>query len=124
MRIKQNRLKTYHVRKVSMAKDREGSTYPEYASAVSFRGEIWPAGGKIQAEMYGNRLSYIQNMKIRGNYKVKSDEKGILHYVYENGLDIMEGDGMCLYVSPDAKPDYKIISIKPYKPLRLEVKKI
>ena len=49
------------------------------------------------------------------------DEKGRLHYVFpETGLDVMEGDGLCLHVPGDAPPDYRVISIRPYTPLRLE----
>lgn len=124
MRLKRSRIKPYHHKKAIPKKDGEGNSYTEYSEAVLFVGEVWPAGGKIQAEMYGNRLSYIRNVRIQGTYTITEDEKGILHYVYDNGLDIVEGDGMCLYVSEDAMPDYKVISIKPYSHLRLEAEKL
>lgn len=123
MRMKRNRTKMYFLRKAIPLKDREGNTYVEYEKAHSFKGESWPAGGKIQAEMYGNRLSYIQNVKIQGKYIVKPDTKGALHYIFENGLDVVENDGVCLYVSAELEPDYKIIYIRPYQPLLLEVEK-
>lgn len=124
MRLKRSRIKTYHSKKAMPKKDGEGNSYTEYDAPVPFNGEVWPAGGKIQAEMYGNRLSYIRNVRIQGNYTIEADEKGLLHYIYDNGMDIMEGDGMCLYVSADAAPDYKVLSIKPYRYLRLEVEKL
>lgn len=123
MRLKRNRIKQYYFRKAVPRKDGEGNSYVEYEKSISFTGEVWPAGGKIQAELYGNRLSYIRNMRIDEKYTIKEDEKGIIHYIYDNGVDIVEGDGMCLYVSADAMPDYKVISIKPYRHLRLEVEK-
>ena len=124
MRMKQSRIKTYFLRKAITVKDGEGCTSIDYSKAIAFQGECWPAGGKVQAKLYGNRLSYIRNVKVDGRYNVTSDEKGMSHYIFENGLDIIENDGVCLYVSKDAIPDYKIISIKPYQPLVLEVERI
>lgn len=67
-----------------------------YGDPFAFRAEIWPAGGKVQAEMYGQRLSYILNMLC-------------------DPLDIKENDGVCIYSGPDEKPDYQVISIKRYE---------
>ena len=78
----------------------------------------------MQAQQYGERLNYIRNMRISGKYEIKPDEKGRLHYILEDGTDIQESDGICLFVGKDATPDYKIISIKPYSILRLEVEKL
>lgn len=124
MRIKRSRIRKFYVKKANLVKDKEGCAHLEYAEAALCCGAVWPASGKIQAKMYGNRLNYIRNVKLEGDYYAKTDSDGVLHYVTENGLDIVEGDGMCLYVSPDEAPDYKIISVKPYENLRLEVEKI
>ena len=120
MRLKQSSLKNYYAKRRRIKKDNEGGTYVEYGAAFPFPGIEWPASGKVQAEMYGNRLSYIRNVKIDGVYTVKADDRGNIDYVFENGLVIREMDGLCIYVKPDDAPDYKIISIKPYMPLRLE----
>lgn len=124
MRMKQSRLQRYYLRTRTTAKDKEGNTWNEYAPAIEFRGEVWPASGKVQAELYGERLSYVRNVRIDGKYVITTDEKGIVHYVYPNGLDIVESDGVCLYVNADAEPDYKVLSIKPYQPLRMECIKL
>lgn len=124
MRMKRSRVKTYHHKKAIAKKDGEGNAYIEYGPATEIMAEMWPASGKAQAEMYGNRLSYIRNVRIDGKYSIVPDEKGILHYVLGNKTDIVEGDGVCLYVSADKLPDYKILSIKPLRYLRLEVEKI
>lgn len=76
------------------------------------------------AEQYGQRLSYIRNMRLDGKYKIRTDEKGNPHYIFEDGTDLQELDGICLYTDQDHKPDYKIISIKPYRFLTLEVERI
>ena len=124
MHMRRSRIKTFYLRKANTAKDDEGCTSVDYGNPVSFQGESWPAGGRVQAEMYGNRLSYIRNVKIDGKYDITTDEKGMPHYVFQNGMDIMENDGVCLYVPQNMSPDYKIVSIKPYKQLLLEVEKI
>lgn len=124
MRIKRSRLEEYYWRKRIPKKDKEGSSYEEWGAAVSFMGESWPASGKVQAQQYGERLSYIRNMKIEGKYTIETDEKGSVSYNFGNGMKLMESDGICLHVGGKQNPDYKIISIKPYKPLKLEVERI
>lgn len=111
-------------KKMTVKKDKEGSTSEEYGTASSVTGESWPASGKVQAEQYGQRLNYIRNIRIQGSYKIQTDEKGRLHYILEDGTDIEERDGICLYVAADQLPDYRIISIKPYRFLTMEVEKI
>lgn len=122
--MRRSRVQIYHLRKRETKKDNQGSTYEDYSPAIVFRGEAWPAGGKVQAEMYGQRLSYIRNVKIEGKYKIVTDEKSRVSYEFENGLKVTELDGLCLYVAGDSNPDYKIISIHPYRPLRVECEKI
>ena len=124
MRMKQSRLQNYHLRSREVKKDSEGGTYTEYADAITFSGEVWPASGKVQAEIYGEKLSYVRNVRIDGKYVIATDRSGIVHYVYPDGLDIVESDGMCLYVDAAAEPDYKVLSIKPYQSLRMECMKL
>jgi hypothetical protein len=124
MRLKRSRIETHYIRSRITGKDGEGGTYEEYETARLFQGEVWPASGKVQAEMYGQRLSYIRNVKVIGNYVITTDRKGKVHYVFPDGLDVTESDGLCLYVAGDSSPDYKVLSIKPYRPLRLEAEKI
>ena len=38
--------------------------------------------------------------------------------------DAQEGDGICLYVRGSCGPDYKIIAIRPYRFLILELEKL
>ena len=121
MRLKQSRLKTYYHRKRTVQKDNEGSTYEEYGAASSFSGESWSASGKVQ--QYGQRLGYIRNVKIDGGYAIKPDENGRLHYILDNGTDLMELDGICLFVGENTEPDYRIVAIKPYRFLTLEVER-
>lgn len=107
MRMRRSLMKGYHLRRRIPKKDKEGSSYIEYAEAVEIQATIWPAGGKVQAEMYGERLSYIKNMEYGGSELMK------------------EGDGICVFVGPEDSPDYKIISIKPeFNPKKMELERL
>ena len=117
MRMRRNRIETYYHRKRIIKKDSEGSTSEEYGAASSI-------SGKVQAQQYGQRLNYIRNVMINGKYVSHPDDKGNVHFILEDGTDIQELDGIHLYTVKDQKPDYKIIAIKPYRFLTLEVERI
>lgn len=104
MRIKNK--KTYYLKKKTIIEDNEGGKYQEYSEPIEIQANIYPASGKLQAEIYGERLNYILNM------------------LYDGQESINEGDGICVYVSKDNEPDYKIISIKRYRHLFIELEKI
>lgn len=123
MRLKRNRLKQYCHRVAEAKKDGEGNSYIEYTSGKPITAEIWPAGGKLQAEMYGQRLSYIRNCRVDGEYRIDTDEKGKVSYALGD-LTIREGDGICVNVPGESEPDYKIIAIRPYRHLYMELEKI
>lgn len=46
-----------------------------------------------------------------------------MHYILDNGTDLMELDGICLFVGENTEPDYRIVAIKPYRFLTLEVER-
>lgn len=119
-----NRLNQYYHRPAIPTKDNEGASYLEYGPASPFQAEMWAAGGKVQAEMYGQRLPNIRNLRIDGTYAEQSGEKRTLQYAIENGPVISPGDGVCLYVSGDSEPDYKIVAVYPYRFLTLEVERL
>lgn len=123
MRLKRNRLKQYHHRKAVPKKDNEGNFYIEYEKAKPFMAEVWPAGGKLQAELYGQRLSYIRNCRIDGSYKIQTSNNGKVSYIFDD-LEVREGDGICLNVPGESDPDFKIIAIRPYRNLYMEMEKI
>lgn len=123
MKLKRNRLKTYSHRSAISKKDNEGNSYIEYGLPSSFEAEVWPAGGKLQAEMYGQRVNHIQNCRINAGYEVMADEKGRVSYRI-GYTTIQEGDGICVYVPGEQEPDYRIVAIRPYRYLTLEVERI
>lgn len=105
MRIKNKKI--YYLKKKIVIEDNEGGKYPRYSEeSIEIQANIYPASGKLQAEIYGERLNYILNM------------------LYDGQESINEGDGICVYASKDNEPDYKIISIKRYSHLFIELEKI
>lgn len=104
MRIKNK--KAYYLKKKIIIEDDEGGKYPGYSEAIEIQANISPASGRLQAEIYGERLNYILNM------------------LYDGAQAINEGDGVCVYSSKDNNPDYKVISIKRYSHLFIELEKI
>lgn len=104
MRIKNKN--TYYLKRKTVIEDNEGGKYPGYSESIEIQANIYPASGKLQAEIYGEKLNYILNMLYDGQEKLN------------------EGDGMCVYVPKDNEPDYKVISIKRYSHLAIELEKI
>lgn len=123
MRLKRNRLKTYHHRQAVLDKDLEGSSYVRYTAAVPFQAETWPGSGKMQTEMYGIRLPNIRNLRIHGKYNEIRAEDGKTVFRIEDGPEITIGDGICLFKGGDDDPDYKVIAVYPRRFLTLEVER-
>lgn len=98
------KMKKFKLRKASLEKDIERNTTVVYGEPQEDKAVIWPAGGKIQAELYGLRLAYMLNMNYYGT------------------LDIAENDGICIETD---EPDYRVVSIKQYTKFKLiEIEKI
>lgn len=124
MRLRRNRLKQYHHRAAIPKKDSEGSSYIEYGPATSFQAEEWPGGGKVQAEMYGQRLPNIRNLRVPGDYTELYTLEGTIGFQIENGPLFRANDGICLYAGEDAGPDYRVVAVYPYRFLTLEVERL
>nr|WP_239017673.1 hypothetical protein [Streptococcus suis] len=94
VRLKRNRLKPYLIRKAVVVTSDEGIKKAAYSDvATEIRAEIWPASGRVQSEIYGERVNYILNCLI--------DRETL----------VSEGDGFCI---DSDKVTYKVISIKRY----------
>ena len=105
MRIKNKKI--YYLKKKTVIEDNEGGKYLGYSvESIEIQANISPASGKLQAEIYGERLNYILNM------------------LYDGPEIINEGDGICVYVPSNNEPDYKVISIKRYSHLFIDLEKI
>lgn len=106
MRVKNK--KTYKLCRKTIVTDSEGGKYDGWSEPIDIKANIYPATGKLQAEMYGLRLNNIMNM------------------LYDGSEELKEGDGICYttYAISKNKPDYRVISIKPYSHKVIELEKI
>jgi hypothetical protein len=94
-RLRQRDLKTYTVKNRIPTKDADGTTFEDWdRRGYTIKASIKPAGGKLAAEMYGERLAYM-----------------LTALVENSSLALAEGDGICVFVPPSEKPDYKVVAI-------------
>lgn len=92
MRLRKRDLKKYKYFKRDTAQDSDSTTYTDWVESGTIEAHIQPAGGKLMAEMYGERLAYM------------------LTGYAESSQPIEEGAGIAVNTSD--KPDYRIISVK------------
>ena len=105
MRIKNKR--PYYLKQKTIIEDNEGGKYEGFEDkATLIHANIYPASGKLQAELYGEKLNYMMNM------------------LYDGPVSIKEGDGICVGVELTEPPDYRVESIKRYSHLVIELMKI
>lgn len=105
MRIKD--LKSYWLKKKSIYTDAEGGKYEDYSTTpVKIEANISPLSGRLASELYGLRTNYMLLMLCGASN------------------DIKEGDGLCVYVKMNEKPDYKVVSIKRFSHLVIELEKV
>lgn len=75
-------------------KEPDGTTYEDWdPKGVTLRGNVQPAGGRLMAEMYGERLAYMLTMYV------------------EPTVFIPEASFACIYKS---EPDYKVVAVRPW----------
>lgn len=93
MRMRRNLKKEYVLKHRITGRDAEGGSVVSWGEPITIQATIWQASGRIQAEMYGERLAYMRNME------------------YEGTETIHETDGICVFVSANQKPDYQVVSV-------------
>lgn len=103
MRLRNNQLKQYQVYKRVINKDSEGNRIVTYDKKCTIKADIHYISGQLQATMYGERLQYMLEM------------------ICNLDEDIQEGDAIS--VNSD-EPDYKVVTIKRYNFLVIELEKI
>ena len=92
--MKAKNLKDYTFYAYETTIDEEGCKSDGYSSiAQTVQAYIYPAGGRIQAEMYGERLAYMLNMLVN------------------NPVQIKERDGICV---DSAAVNYRVVAVEQY----------
>lgn len=110
MRLARRNLKTLMLRKRVVDRDDEGNTVHRWAPAIAIRATVQPAGGSINAAIYGKELSYMKSLMYQGDELIEGQN---------------ENDGLCVDVTADDEPDYVITSIATYSDhLNVLIKKV
>jgi len=73
----------------------DGTTYEGWGDPLELRGNVQPAGGRVLAEMYGERLAYMRVMYVEQKPPVR-----------------LESWGACLDTLDI--PDYKVVAVRPW----------
>lgn len=106
MRLRERDLKTIYVKPYKPIKDDEGCITNGYGTPYEVKASIQPLSGQIAATEYGETLQYMLSMRVNNIGSIK------------------EKDGICVYVTSTEKPDYEVVSIKPWIIPVLELKKV
>lgn len=122
-RLKQTRVRAFYIKKRIVTKDGEGVPVITFGEPVEVKGEAWPATSKRQIETYGDRINDIANVHIQGQYQI-AEQNGAVCAVLADDITLELGDGFYIYRDKDEPtPDYIILSITEYSPLKLEVER-
>lgn len=96
MRIARRFLKTVYLRRRVEGKDAEANVVNTWADPVELHVNVQPAGGTVNAQMYGEELNYMKSILYQGD-EIKEDRDEM------SGID---------FASPLSEtPDYEIESI-------------
>ena len=124
--LKHSRLRSFAIRNLVIEKNGEGvtsETFPLAGDPITVKGEIWPATSKRQVEMYGDRLNGISNFRVVGQYSAGIFDGASGIQLPDNSV-IRIGDGVYVLADPMTdEPDYRIISVTPYQPVKMEIEK-
>ncbi|ATP40702.1 hypothetical protein CSE16_11945 [Solibacillus sp. R5-41] len=94
MRLRQRDLKPYRIKQWKKLSEPDGTTYDGWDDGGTLLANVQPAGGRMLVEMYGAKLKYM-----------------LVAYA-ETIEGLSENDGLCIYVSIDKDPDYKVVAIR------------
>lgn len=94
MRLRERDKKSVVFKARITIKEPDATTYEDWDPiGVTIRGNVLPAGGRVMAEMYGERLAYMLTMYV------------------ETPVIIPESSFACVYTT---EPDYKVIAVRPW----------
>lgn len=79
-------------------KDNDGTSYEGWdPTGTTIYGNVQPAGGKVMAEMYGERLAYMLIMYVEGSPSIE------------------ESSGAWVNIdTSETEPDYKVVAVRPW----------
>lgn len=75
MRLRRRDLKEYVVKERVSVKEPDGTTYEDWSGqSWTIQADIQPAGGKLLAEMYGERLAYMKTAYVEKDTELKETD--------------------------------------------------
>lgn len=99
MRLTAKNLKTVYLKRYTAVKDKYGYITKGWSAAEPVRMTIEPAGGAVNAQIYGESINYMLAGKYQGQ-EIKAAQS--------------ENLGVCVYVGKDSEPDYEITAVQEY----------
>lgn len=99
MRLTAKNLKTVYLKRYTAVKDKYGYITKGWSAAEPVRMTIEPAGGAVNAQIYGESLNYMLVGKYQGQ-EIKAAQS--------------ENIGVCVYVGKGREPDYEIAAVQEY----------
>ncbi len=98
-------------------KEPDATTYEDWSpDAITVSGSVQPAGGKVMAEMYGERL---------GNMLVMYSDDQKAKQLAEAFNSERKGFGALVYVAADTlEPDYRVVAVRPWRHTVIELEKV
>ncbi|MBD5834712.1 hypothetical protein [Lactobacillus delbrueckii] len=99
MRLTAKNLKTVYLKRYTAVKDKYGYITKGWSAAEPVKMTIEPAGGAVNAQIYGESLNYMLVGKYQGQ-AIKAAQS--------------ENIGACVYVGKDSEPDYEITAVQEY----------
>lgn len=94
MRLRRRDQRAVVIKQRITVKEPDGTTYEDWGEPVTIYGNVQPAGGRVMAEMYGERLGYMLTLYVEGR------------------PNIPESAGVCVYTVD--MPDYKVVAVRPW----------
>lgn len=83
MRLRQRDLKEYTVKERVSVTESDGTTYEDWGNDRIIMANIQPAGGKLMAEMYGERLNYMKTAYISLDTELKETDGVFFDGIYK-----------------------------------------
>lgn len=98
MRLLRRDQRTIVIRKRTTMQEPDGTTYEGWdPEGLEFRANVQPAGGRVMAEQYGERLGYMLVAYVEGHPGVK------------------ESSGVWVNAALDREPDYRVVAVRQWR---------
>jgi hypothetical protein len=115
----------YFLKKRLVKKGSDGERYATYSDEYTeIKATVYSGSGQMVSGQAGYVQQYQKKLLIDEPYEI-TNENGIETYWFrDRTYNMAAGDGICIYVSQEQNPDYRIIGIYPVGHLKILLEKI